>query len=65
LPASALNAGIALGALAGGRTLDTYGAGGPVITGLLVCALAVPAAWATAALRPPRAATPLTEGVAS
>ena len=65
LPASALNAGIALGALAGGWTLDTYGAGGPVITGLVVTALALPAAWATATLRAPRAATPLTEGVAS
>jgi DHA1 family inner membrane transport protein len=67
LPASALNAGIALGALAGGWTLDTYGAGGPVITGLVVCALALPAAWATAALRPPRptTSTSFTEGVAS
>ncbi|MHA6623004.1 MFS transporter [Pseudonocardia sp. DLS-67] len=57
LPASALNAGIALGALAGGWTLDAYGAGGPVITGLVVTALALPAAWATAALRP----TPATQ----
>jgi DHA1 family inner membrane transport protein len=62
LPASALNAGIALGALAGGWTLDAHGAGGPVITGLVVCAIALPAAWATAALRPPRGVTPLTEG---
>src|SRR5690606_3440042 len=53
LPASALNAGIALGALAGGWALDTRGAGGPLLTGLLLTALAVPAAWATSALRPP------------
>jgi MFS transporter, DHA1 family, inner membrane transport protein len=66
LPASALNAGIALGALAGGWTLDAYGAGGPVITGLVVCALALPAAWATAALRPTTPApSPSTGGVAS
>ncbi|TQM37265.1 MFS transporter [Pseudonocardia cypriaca] len=61
LPASALNAGIALGALAGGWTLDAYGAGGPLITGLVVTAVALPAAWATAALRP--ASTQQTEGV--
>jgi DHA1 family inner membrane transport protein len=61
LPASALNAGIALGALAGGWTLDAHGAGGPVITGLVAVAVALPAAWATSALRP----TPIqqTEGV--
>ncbi|TWF80093.1 DHA1 family inner membrane transport protein [Pseudonocardia hierapolitana] len=52
LPASALNAGIALGALAGGWTLDAYGAGAPVITGLVVAAVALPAAWATSVLRP-------------
>jgi MFS transporter, DHA1 family, inner membrane transport protein len=52
LPASALNAGIALGALGGGWALDAYGAGGPLITGLVVTAVALPAAWATAALRP-------------
>jgi len=62
LPASALNAGIALGALGGGWTLDAYGAGGPVIAGLVVTALALPAAWATAALRP--TSTPI-EGVAA
>jgi DHA1 family inner membrane transport protein len=60
LPASALNVGIALGALAGGWTLDAYGAGGPLITGLVVTALALPAAWATTALRP--APTQQTEG---
>jgi DHA1 family inner membrane transport protein len=59
LPASALNAGIALGALAGGWTLDAFGAGGPLITGLVVTAVALPAAWATSALR----ATPAAEGV--
>jgi MFS transporter, DHA1 family, inner membrane transport protein len=58
LPASALNFGIALGALAGGWTLDAYGAGAPVITGLVVCAVALPAAWATASLRPPRPTAP-------
>ncbi len=52
LPASALNAGIALGALGGGWALDAYGAGGPLITGLVVTAVALPAAWATAAPRP-------------
>ena len=61
LPASALNAGIALGALAGGWTLDAYGAGGPLITGLVVTAVALPAAWATSVLR----FTPTREGASA
>jgi DHA1 family inner membrane transport protein len=61
LPASALNAGIALGALGGGWALDAYGAGAPVITGHVVTAVALPAVWATAALR--STPTQQTEGV--
>jgi DHA1 family inner membrane transport protein len=60
--------GYAPGAAGGGRALDVYGAGGSLITGLVVCTLALPAAWATAALRAPRATTgpvPSTTGAAA
>jgi DHA1 family inner membrane transport protein len=55
LPASAVNAGIAIGALLGGQTLAEYGAGGAIIAGACMCALALPLTWATMYLRPPEA----------
>jgi MFS transporter, DHA1 family, inner membrane transport protein len=53
LPASAANAGIALGAVAGGAALGTFGAPAAVLTALVIAALAIPAATATSRLRPP------------
>lgn len=55
LPASAVNAGIALGAVAGGAAVAHGGATDAVLTGLLVCAVALPATWASGRLRPPGA----------
>ncbi|MEU0562343.1 MFS transporter [Dactylosporangium sp. NPDC006015] len=56
LPASAINAGIALGSLIGGWALATHGASAPVIVGIVVSAIAAPASWATGLLRPPATA---------
>ncbi|CAL9391383.1 MFS transporter [Streptomyces sp. Tu 3180] len=53
LPASAVNAGIAIGAVAGGAAVSRGGAADAVLTGLLVCAAALPATWASGRLRPP------------
>lgn len=53
LPASAVNAGIALGALAGGTAVRGAGADGALLTGLAVCSLALPAAWAVRFLKAP------------
>ncbi|MDG6105546.1 MFS transporter [Dactylosporangium aurantiacum] len=53
LPASAINAGIAIGSLMGGWALATHGASAPVIVGIVVSVIAVPASWATGFLRPP------------
>lgn len=54
LPASALNAGIAIGALLGGWTLaGSGGLNAITITGLVICAIAVPVAWATGYLKAP------------
>lgn len=53
LPASAVNAGIAIGALIGGRALADGGASAPVVAGLVICAVALPATWATGYLKPP------------
>jgi MFS transporter, DHA1 family, inner membrane transport protein len=55
LPASAANAGIALGAVAGGAALGTFGASAAVLTALVIAILAIPAALATSRLRPPHA----------
>ena len=55
LPASAANAGIALGAVAGGAALGTFGAAAAVLTALVIATLAIPAALATSRLRPPHA----------
>jgi DHA1 family inner membrane transport protein len=53
LPASAVTAGIAVGALIGGWAVRSSGGQGAVLTGLIVCAIAVPLTWATGLLRPP------------
>lgn len=47
LPASAVNAGIAAGALVGGWAVGTFGASAPVIVGAAICAVVLPATWAT------------------
>ncbi|MQS08627.1 MFS transporter [Streptomyces alkaliphilus] len=52
LPASAVNAGIAIGAVAGGVAVSHGGATDAVLTGLLVCAVALPATWMSGRLRP-------------
>jgi DHA1 family inner membrane transport protein len=52
LPASAVTAGIAMGAIVGGWALAS-GASSPIVIGLLVCAAALPASWATGRLTAP------------
>ncbi|MEU7864250.1 MFS transporter [Nonomuraea sp. NPDC049141] len=51
LPASAVNTGIAIGALVGGWSLDSFGPASVVVMGLLVCAVALPATWASGLLK--------------
>jgi hypothetical protein len=53
LPASAANAGIAVGSVPGGVAFDRFDASATVITGLIVALVAVPVAWATSSLKPP------------
>jgi len=53
LPASAINAGIAIGSVLGGWAIGSYDARGPVVVALIVSVLAVPLAAATSRLRPP------------
>jgi DHA1 family inner membrane transport protein len=53
LPASVINAGIAVGALAGGWTVARYPASGVVLVGMAICLVALPVAWATRHLTPP------------
>lgn len=53
LSASAVNAGIAAGALGGGVALARYGVEAPMQTALLLCALALPATWITRRLAAP------------
>lgn len=60
LPASALNAGIAIGALVGGWTLTGSGLDAISVTGLIICAVTVPVAWATGFLKPPKEAVDTT-----
>lgn len=55
LPASAINAGIAIGALVGGWAVESFGASAPVIAGLIISAIALPATWATGWLKAPTA----------
>ncbi|MGM1064478.1 MFS transporter [Saccharothrix sp. Mg75] len=61
LPASAVTAGIAVGALIGGAAINR-GADGAMLTALIICAVGVVAAWATSALKP--AAEPTSAGTA-
>lgn len=56
LPASAVNAGIALGSLAGGFAITVNGIGATALTGAAIAATTVAAAWATSFLRPPNPA---------
>jgi DHA1 family inner membrane transport protein len=53
LPASAVTAGIAVGALGGGSTVSAHGPAGAVLTGLVICAVALPLSWLTSFLKPP------------
>lgn len=55
LPASAANVGIALGSVAGGAALGTFGTPAAVLTAVVIAALGIPAAMATSRLRPPHA----------
>ncbi|TYP90612.1 MFS transporter [Blastococcus xanthinilyticus] len=53
LPASAVNAGIAVGSLAGGAAIEVAGVRAAVLTGAVVAALAIAGAWLTRGLVPP------------
>lgn len=53
LPASAVNAGIAIGSFAGGVAIDLARVPAAVLTGVVVAAVAVVAAWATSYLKEP------------
>jgi DHA1 family inner membrane transport protein len=53
LPASAINLGIAFGSFAGGVAIGGSSPSAAVLTGLAIGAVAIVAAWATRALRPP------------
>ena len=57
LPASAVNAGIAFGAFAGGIAIDGGGVPFAVITGIAIAVAAIAAAWATSLLKAPVAAS--------
>jgi DHA1 family inner membrane transport protein len=67
LPASAVNAGIACGSLAGGAAIHVGGTPAAVLTGVLFSVLAVGAAWATSRLQPAEIpeSRPATEVVAT
>jgi DHA1 family inner membrane transport protein len=56
LPASALNAGIAAGALIGGWAIASQGIAAAVLVAAVICAFALPATWATRFLAAPAAA---------
>ncbi|WP_448808818.1 MFS transporter [Agromyces bauzanensis] len=53
LPASAVNAGIAGGAFAGGVAIDLGGVAAAPLTGAVVAAVSIAVAWATGFLKPP------------
>ena len=57
LPASAVNAGIAFGAFAGGIAIDGGGVPFAVIIGIAIAVAAIAAAWATPLLKAPVAAS--------
>jgi DHA1 family inner membrane transport protein len=65
LPASAVTAGIAVGALVGGWAVAGHGGIGAMVTGLVFCAVAVPLSWATSLLRPPAITSPESTPVAA
>ena len=52
LPASAVNAGIAFGAAAGGVAIDAGGVRLAVVAGIAIGVVAIATAWATSGLRP-------------
>jgi MFS transporter, DHA1 family, inner membrane transport protein len=54
LPASAVTGGIAVGSLIGGWAVAHHGPPAAVLVGVIICAIAVPAAIATRWLTPPR-----------
>ncbi|QTE28601.1 MFS transporter [Pengzhenrongella sicca] len=58
LPASAVNAGIAIGSIAGGFAITAGGVRAAVVTGAIVAAAAVAAAWATSFLKPATVTAP-------
>jgi MFS transporter, DHA1 family, inner membrane transport protein len=58
LPASAVNAGIAGGAFAGGVAIDLAGVSAAVLTGAVIGSIAIVAAWATGFLTPAAVAAP-------
>lgn len=64
LPASAVNVGIAFGALAGGAAIDVGGVQLAVVAASVIAIVAVAAAWATSSLKP-AAATSGTESLAT
>ena len=53
LPASAVTAGIAVGALVGGWAVAGHGASAAIVTGLATCVIALPATWASGWLKMP------------
>jgi DHA1 family inner membrane transport protein len=53
LPASAITAGIATGALIGGWAVANHGVSNVVVASAAMCALALPVAWATAGFSAP------------
>jgi DHA1 family inner membrane transport protein len=55
LPASAINLGIAFGSAAGGVAIGTFTTSAAVLTGLVLAAVSIVAAWATSFLKPPSA----------
>jgi DHA1 family inner membrane transport protein len=53
LPASAVNAGIALGSFAGGVAIGAFSISAAVLTGVVIAVIAVAGACATSFLQPP------------
>jgi hypothetical protein len=55
---SAFDAGIAVGALAGGWAVAGYSVSSVFLVGLAICIVALPVAWATRVLKSPTASDP-------
>ncbi len=55
LPSSAVTLGIAIGSVGGGWALSAHGSSGPVLIGLVACAVALPISLVTGLLRVPQA----------